>query len=106
MYAIWFYHRFCLSFRDVEEILAERGVGVSDEAVRPWCLKFGAPFAKNLGDRRGRLGDIWHLDEMFVSIRANNTIYGMRSIRMEKCWIFGCKSDGTPVPRSVAFTNC
>lgn len=54
----------------MEEILAERGVDVSDEAVRPLCLKFGAPFAKNLGDRRGRLGDIWHLDEMFVSIRG------------------------------------
>ncbi len=46
-YAVWLYHRFCLSFRDVEEILSERGVGVSYEAVRQWCLKFGAPFAKN-----------------------------------------------------------
>src|SRR5215813_1461179 len=69
-YAVWLYYRFCLSFRDVEELLAERGVIVSSEAVRQWCLKFGASFAKKLRYRRGRLGDIWHLDEMFVSIRG------------------------------------
>ena len=47
-YAVWLYHRFCLSFRDVEELLAERGTTVSYEAVRQWCLKFGREFAGNL----------------------------------------------------------
>ncbi len=69
-YAVWLYHRFCLSFRDVEELLAERGVTVSYEAVRQWCLKFGPSFAKKLRYRQGRLGDIWHLDEVFVSIQG------------------------------------
>jgi len=69
-YAVWLYHRFCLSFRDVEELLAEREVTVSYEAVRLWCLKFGQAFANKLRHRRGRLGDTWHLDEMFVSIRG------------------------------------
>jgi putative transposase len=69
-YAVWLYHRFCLSFRDVEEILAERGVTVSYEAVRQWCLKFGPAFAKQLRHRQGRLGDTWHLDEVFVSIQG------------------------------------
>jgi len=69
-YAVWLYHRFCLSFRDVEELLAERGVSVSYEAVRQWCRQFGAPLARKLKYHRGRLGDIWHLDEMFVSIRG------------------------------------
>jgi putative transposase len=68
-YAVWLYPRFCLSFRDVEEILAERGVSVSYEGVRQWCLKFGHTFAKRIRHRRGQLGDTWHLDELCVSIR-------------------------------------
>src|SRR5215831_20574670 len=62
-YAVWLYHRFCLNFRDVEELLAERGVTVSYEAVRQWCLKFGQEFARKLRHRQGQLGDTWHLDE-------------------------------------------
>ena len=69
-YAVLLYHRFCLSCRDVGEILAERGVSVSYEGVRQWCLKFGQTFAKWIRHRRGRLGDTWHLDELFVSIRG------------------------------------
>ncbi len=65
-HAVWLYHRFSLSFREVEELLAERGVTVSYEAVRQWCLKFGPTFAKKLRHRRGRLGDTWHLDELFI----------------------------------------
>src|SRR5262249_20860028 len=67
-YAVWLYHRFSLSFRDVEELLAQRGVPVSYEAVRQWSLKFGATFAKRIRRRQGRLGDAWYLDEMFVAI--------------------------------------
>jgi putative transposase len=66
-YAVWLYHRFSLSFRDIEEVLAERGVTVSHEAIRLWCLLFGQAFAKRLRGRPGRLGDTWHLDEMFVT---------------------------------------
>src|SRR5262245_34009102 len=69
-YAVWLYHRFCLSSRDVEELLAERGVTVSYEAVRQWCLKFGQEFVRKLRHRQGRLGDRWHLDEMFVMING------------------------------------
>jgi len=67
-HAVWLYHRFSLSFRDVEEMLAERGVTVSYEAVRQWCLKFGSTFAKKLRHRRGRPGDTWYLDEMFITM--------------------------------------
>ncbi len=67
-HAVWLYHRFSLSFREVEELLAERGVTVSYEAVRQWCLKFGATFAKKLRHRRGRPGDTWYLDEMFITM--------------------------------------
>jgi len=73
---VWLYHRFCLSFRDVEELLAERGVTVSYEAVRRWCLKFGQAFANKLRHRRGRLGDTGHLDERFVTIRGQRHYLG------------------------------
>jgi transposase-like protein len=69
-YAVWVYHRFCMSFRDVEDLLAERGIIVSYEAVRQWCLKFGSDFAKRLKNRQGRLGDTWHVDELFVRING------------------------------------
>lgn len=52
-YAVWLYHRFCLSLRDVEELLASRGVTVSYEGVRQWCVKFGPLFAKKLRHRQG-----------------------------------------------------
>ncbi len=67
-YAVWLYYRFSLSFRDVEDLLAQRGVVVSYETIRQWCGKFGPGYAAKLKRRQGRLGDIWHLDEVFVAI--------------------------------------
>ena len=69
-HAVWLYHRFSLSFREVDELLAERGVIVSHEAVRQWCFKFGRAFAKKLRRRRRQPGDTWHLDELFIRIRG------------------------------------
>ncbi len=69
-HAVWLYHRFCLSFRDVEDLLAKRGVTVSYESIRLWCGKFGLDYARRLHRRQGRLGDIWFLDEVFVSIQG------------------------------------
>src|SRR6516162_2711012 len=69
-YAVWAYHRFCLSFRDVEDLLAERGITVSYETIRQWCQKFGPGYARKLKRREGRLGDHWHLDEVFVRING------------------------------------
>jgi putative transposase len=69
-HAVWLYHRFCLSFRDVEELLAERGVTVSYESIRHWCRKFGTEYARTLKRRERRLGDTWHLDELFVGIQG------------------------------------
>ena len=65
-HAIWLYCRFTLSFRDVEDLLAERGLDVSYETVRRWVLKFGHSYAKRLRRFRPRPDDRWHLDEMFV----------------------------------------
>ena len=69
-YAVWVYHRYCLSFRDVEDLLAERGILVSYEAVRQWCSKFGPDYARRLKRRQGRLGNTWYLDEVFVTING------------------------------------
>ena len=68
--AVWLYYRFCLSFRDVEDLLAERGVIVSYENIRQWCRMFGGEYARKLKRRQGRLGDTWHLDELFVTIQG------------------------------------
>ncbi len=65
-YAVWLYYRFSLSFRDVEDLLAERGIIVSYESIRRWCLKFGPRYRSKLKRREGRLGDIWHVDEVFI----------------------------------------
>jgi putative transposase len=67
-HAVWLYLRFTLSYRDVEDLLAERGVEVSYETVRRWVLKFGPTFAERLRRRRPRPSSRWHLDEMVVRI--------------------------------------
>ena len=67
-HCVWLYHRFGLSFRVVEELLFERGVVLSYETVRRWCLKFGAEYARRLKRRRAQPGDKWHLDEVFLNI--------------------------------------
>ena len=72
-HAVWLYYRFALSFRDIEELLASRGVLVSCEAIRLWCAKFGPEYAERLRDHKRRLGRRWHVDEVFI--RMNGTIH-------------------------------
>jgi len=67
-HAVWLYFRFTLSFRDVEELLAQRGIEVSYETIRCWTLKFGRQFACNLRRSRPKPTGRWHLDEMVVKI--------------------------------------
>src|SRR6201988_4057709 len=68
--AVRWYFRFQLSLRDIEELLFERGVVVSYETIRRWCDKFGASFAQGAKGARRKPGSIWHLDEMFVTLRG------------------------------------
>jgi putative transposase len=81
-HAIWLYLRFTLSYRDVEELLAERGLEVSYETVRRWVLKFGPGFARRLRRSRPRPSDRWHLDEMVVRI-AGKRMYLWRAVDHE-----------------------
>jgi len=69
-HAVWLYFRFNLSHRDVEELLAERGIQVSYEAIRLWCHKFGSAYAEQLRRRRPGPADKWHVDEMQLKIRG------------------------------------
>src|SRR5262249_51804712 len=81
-HAIWLYLRFTLSYRDVEELLAARGLDISYETVRRWVLKFGPAIARRLRQRRPRPSDRWHLDEMVVQI-AGERMYLWRAVDHE-----------------------
>jgi len=67
-YAVWLYHRFNLSHRDIEDLLAERGITVSYESIRLWCNKFGPEYTKRLKFRHQGFGDTFYIDEVFVKI--------------------------------------
>ncbi|HEV2121491.1 MAG TPA: IS6 family transposase, partial [Chloroflexota bacterium] len=69
-HAVWLYYRFLLSYRDVEELLAERGIAVNYETIRRWCRKFGQTYADGLQRRRARPGDKWHIDEVQLKIHG------------------------------------
>ncbi|MFD6326503.1 IS6 family transposase [Streptomyces sp. NPDC058442] len=69
-HCVWLYHRFPLSFREVEELMLQRGVVVSYETIRRWCATFGQAYANGLRRRRPRTGDTWHLDEVFIKING------------------------------------
>src|SRR3977135_2108458 len=81
-HAVWLYLRFTLSYRDVEELLGERGLDISYESVRSWVLKFGPMIARNLRRCRPRPSDRWHLDEMVVRI-AGRHMYLRRAVDHE-----------------------
>ena len=98
-HGVWLYFRFCLSYRDVEELLLARGVIATYEAIRKWCRKFGQAYANQLRCRRPRPGDTWHLDEVFL-------IAGGRSIRTEIFSIFWCNGVAINKPRRHSSASC
>ena len=78
-YAVWLYFRFTLSFRDVEDLLAQRGIEVSYETIRCWTIKFGPQIARNLKRRRQAPSARWHLDEMVCTV-AGRRMYLWRAV--------------------------
>ena len=94
-HAVWLYHVFSLSLRDVELLLAERGIVVSYETVRRWCKKFGQTFANRLRRRRPRPGDKWYLDEV-----------GVPWIRAASCSTSSFSLGGMPKRPNVSFGGC
>ena len=95
-HAVWLYLRFTLSYRDVEELLAERRLDISYETVRNWVLKFGPVIARRLRRCRPRASNRWHLDEMVVRIGGRRMYLCVLSItraRSSTCW---SSVDATP----------
>ncbi len=72
-HGVWLSYRFSLSYRDVEAMLVARGIVVTYEAIRQWCLKFGQDYANQLKRRRAQPGDKWHLDEVFLTINGQRS---------------------------------
>ena len=69
-YVVWLYHRFNLSSSDIEDLMAERGIAVSYESIRLWCIKFGPKYARRLRSRHQGFGDTFYIDEVFVRIQG------------------------------------
>jgi putative transposase len=69
-HAVWLYFRFSLSYRDVEELMAARGIVVTYETIRQWSRKYGQQYANQLRRRRAQTGDKWHFDEVFLTING------------------------------------
>jgi len=79
-HAVWLYHRFCLSFRDVEDLLVERGIVVSYETIRCLCNRFGPVHARTVKKCRGSLGDTWYLDEVYIVTVRGERRYLWRAV--------------------------
>jgi hypothetical protein len=100
-HCVWLYHRFPLSFGEVEELLLARGVIVSYETIRQWCVKFGPEYACRLRRRQPRPGDKWHLDEVFLTINeAVGSICGGPSTGTATSLTSWSNLAGTPRPPS------
>ena len=69
-YCVWLYYTFPLSFRDIEKMMLYRGIKVTYEAIRSWCLKFAQGYANQIRKQRPKSGDKWHLDEVVVKIKG------------------------------------
>ena len=96
-YAVWLYHRFNLSHRDIEDLLAERGITVSYEAIRLWCNKFGLKYVRRLKKKHQGYGDTFFIDEVFVKIDGKQH-YLWRAVDQD-----GGLSD--PVSHSIALVQ-
>jgi hypothetical protein len=92
-HCVWLYVRFSLSFRDVEELLAERGIVITSETIRQWCLKCGQMYPNELRCRRPHCGDKWYLDEMVLTLRGSGTRFGGLWTRMATCSTSSFRAD-------------
>ncbi len=97
--AIWLYFRFTLSFRDVEDLLAERGIVVFYEKIRRWVNHFGPMIAAGLRKRRPRAHTTWHLDEVYLKIEGHSPTCGAPSTARARFSTFLSRRDGTGAQR-------
>jgi putative transposase len=100
-YAVWLYYRFNLSHRDIEDLLAQRGITVSREAIRLWCIKFGAIYSRRLKRGHCGYGDTFYIDEVFVKINGKQ-LYLWRTVDQDGEVVdvyLQAKRDGTAARR-------
>ena len=97
--AIWLYLRFTLSFRDVEDLLAERGIAISYETIRRWVNHFGPIIAAELRKRRPKPHSIWHLDEVYLKIDGRMVYCGAPSTPRARFWMCWSSPSATSTPR-------
>jgi putative transposase len=100
-HAVWVYFPFPRSLRLVEEMLQERGIVASYETVRRWAMKFGRDYARRLKRKRASRRDIWHLDEVVVTIGGKQHCCGGRSIRTDISSMKSSRRDATPMQQSA-----
>ena len=96
-HCVWLYHRFPLSFREVEELMLQRGVVVSYETIRQWCAKSGQVDANRLRRRRARPGDKWHLDEVVIADQRHDPLPVARGRPARQC----ARRPGAVTPKHV-----
>ena len=99
-YAVWLYYRFNLSHRDIEDLLAQRGITVSYETIRLWCIKFGPHYAKRLKRRHQGYGDTFYIDEVFVKINGEQHYLWRAVVKMAKWLTCIFRLAGTEQPQS------
>jgi transposase-like protein len=92
-YAVWLYHRFNLSHRDIEDLMSQRGIEVSYEAIRLWCNKFGAKYAQRLRRKPKAMAILSSLMRCSLRSRGSSTICGVLWIRMVRLLMYSCRND-------------
>jgi transposase-like protein len=101
-YVVWLYYRFNLSHRDIGDLLAERGINVSYESIRLWCIKFGAKYARRLKRKHRGYGDTFFIDEVFVKINGKQQYLCGLWIRTAKSLMFFCRPSEMGLLRSAS----
>ena len=105
-HCVWLYHRFPLSFREVEELMLVRGVIVTHETIRQWCAKFGPVYAAGLRRRQPRPGNKWHLDEVFLTINGRRHYLWRAVTRTATSSTSWSNLAGMPRPPSGTSVSC
>ena len=103
-HCVWLYYRFSLSYRDIELMMAERGLNLTYESIRYWCLKFGHLYAKQMRKRK-LWGDTWHLDEVFCRINGQVHYLCVLWIKMVKYWTYWFSVNAINKRQTDSFTN-
>jgi transposase-like protein len=104
-YAVWLYHRFNLSRRDVEDWIAQRGITVSYEAIRLWCNKFGSIYAQRLRRKHQGYGDTFFSDEVFIKIQGKQHYLWRAVDKMVKQLMYSCRNGVSGRPQNDSLSG-